>query len=155
MFDRVISVRCVTPDGELVEVPAGAMGARYREVPGLHERIAVSAVLEGEPAAADEIAARLREFSGKRWSTQPAAPSAGCVFKNPEQCPAGRLVDELGLKETRSGGAQVSREHGNFIINTGGATAGDVLELMTRIREAARRERGVELEPEVQIVGEE
>ena len=155
MFERVVSVRCLAPDGELADVPAAEMGARYRDVARLHDHVAVSAVLEGDPAEPDAIAARLREFSGKRWDSQPAAPSAGCVFKNPAVLPAGRLVDELGLKGRRSGGAMISAEHGNFIVNAGGATARDVLDLMARVQEAARRERGVELEPEVMILGDD
>ena len=67
--------------------------------------------------------------------------------------PAGRLVDELGLKDTRVGAARVSEVHGNFIVNDGGATADDVLELIGQIQAKARRERGIELQTEVQIVG--
>ena len=69
--------------------------------------------------------------------------------------PAGKLIDELGLKGTAVGGARVSEQHGNFIVNEGGATAGDVLALMEQIRARARQERGIELEPEVQILGRE
>ena len=65
----------------------------------------------------------MKAFSEKRWKTQPAAPSAGCIFKNPEKIPAGRLMDELGLKGTRVGGAVVSAEHGNFIVNDGNRIA--------------------------------
>jgi UDP-N-acetylmuramate dehydrogenase len=77
------------------------------------------------------------------------------VFKNPVQMPAGRLIDEMGLKGQRVGGACVSEKHGNFIVNTGDATAADVLRLIGIIRERVRQERGIELEPEVQIVGRE
>ena len=68
--------------------------------------------------------------------------------------PAGRLIDELGLKGTRIGGATVSTVHGNFIVNDGEATAADVLALIELIRRAAREARGIELETEVEIVGE-
>jgi UDP-N-acetylmuramate--alanine ligase len=64
-------------------------------------------------------------------------------------------VDELGLKDTRVGNARVSEIHGNFIVNDGGASASEVLELIAKIQETARKERGIELETEVQIVGEE
>jgi UDP-N-acetylenolpyruvoylglucosamine reductase len=96
----------------------------------------------------------MNEFSQKRWASQPAAPSAGCMFKNPAAIPAGRLVDELGLKGTRVGGARVAHEHGNFIVNDGTATAADVLELIELIKARARAERGIELETEVQIIGD-
>jgi UDP-N-acetylenolpyruvoylglucosamine reductase len=93
-------------------------------------------------------------FSRKRWETQPAAASAGCIFKNPGNIPAGKLIDELGLKGTRIGGAVVSDEHGNFIVNNGTATARDVLDLIEVIKGRARADRGIELETEVEIVGE-
>ncbi len=101
-----------------------------------------------------EIEQRMHEFSRKRWASQPAAPSAGCMFKNPPGIPAGKLIDELGLKGARVGGAVVSVEHGNFLVNDGTATARDVLELMATIRHRAKAERGIELETEVEIVGE-
>ena len=95
------------------------------------------------------------ESQEKRRTTQPAAKSAGCIFKNPNGCPAGKLVDELGLKGWQVGDARVSEVHGNFIVNEGAATANQVLELIGQIQATARRERGIELETEVQIVGEE
>ena len=92
--------------------------------------------------------------SEKRRTSQPVAKSAGCIFKNPQSCPAGKLVDELGLKNLAVGKARVSNVHGNFIVNDGGATAAEVLELIATIQETARAKRGIELETEVQIVGE-
>jgi UDP-N-acetylenolpyruvoylglucosamine reductase len=97
---------------------------------------------------------RMKNFSEKRWESQPAAASAGCIFKNPGAMPAGKLIDELGLKGLRVGGAVVSQEHGNFIINEGNATAKDVLELIEMIRERVHAEREIELETEVEIIGE-
>jgi UDP-N-acetylenolpyruvoylglucosamine reductase len=97
----------------------------------------------------------MKTFSSRRWDTQPAAPSAGCIFKNPVSVPAGKLVDELGLKGTRVGDAVVSDVHGNFIINDGDATARDVLELIEVIKQHARTSREIELETEVEIVGED
>jgi UDP-N-acetylenolpyruvoylglucosamine reductase len=94
----------------------------------------------------------MTEFSGKRWASQPAAPSAGCIFKNPSTIPAGKLIDELGLKGTRVGGAFVSAEHGNFIVNDGSASARDVLELIAIIQRRARDARGIDLETEVEIL---
>ena len=103
----------------------------------------------------DEIVRKLNESQEKRQTTQPAAKSAGCIFKNPNICPAGKLVDELGLKNSRVGQARVSEVHGNFIVNDGGATALEMLELIDTIKAAARARRGIELETEVQIVGED
>ena len=76
------------------------------------------------------------------------------MFKNPLTVAAGKLIDELGLKGTREGGALISTEHGNFIVNEGDATAQDVLDLIELIRNRARAERGIELETEVEIIGD-
>ena len=87
--------------------------------------------------------------------TQPSAKSAGCIFKNPTTVPAGKPVEELGLKGLRVGDAVVSDVHGNFIVNEDAASAAEMLELIGRIQATARAKRGIELETEVQIVGEE
>jgi UDP-N-acetylenolpyruvoylglucosamine reductase len=76
------------------------------------------------------------------------------MFKNPDRIPAGKLVDELGLKGARVGGARVSAEHGNFIVNDGTATARDVLELIDLLQQRAKAGRGIELQTEVEIIGE-
>jgi UDP-N-acetylenolpyruvoylglucosamine reductase len=111
-------------------------------------------VLHGTPASKELIQERANQYNAKRWESQPAQPSAGCIFKNPKTVPAGKLIDELGLKGTKHGGAMVSTVHGNFIVNDGQATARDVLELIDIIKQAARTRRGIELETEVEILGE-
>ena len=98
---------------------------------------------------------KLEESQHKRKTTQPAASSAGCIFKNPDNTPAGKLVDELGLKNCAIGKARVSEVHGNFIVNDGGATAAEMLDLIAKIQATALEKRGVELQTEVQIVGED
>src|SRR2546428_28994 len=115
---------------------------------------AVSAVCRAQPTRTEEIIRKLEASQEKRRTSQPAAKSAGCIFKNPDSCPAGRLVDELGLKNSRVGKARVSEVHGNFIVNDGGATAAEMLQLIDKIQSAARAMRGIELETEVEIVGE-
>ena len=93
-------------------------------------------------------------FSQKRWASQPAAPSAGCVFKNPDsKTSAGALIDKAGLKGTAVGGAAVSEKHANFIVNRGGATAADVLRLIDIIRERVQGLFNVVLELEVEVWG--
>jgi UDP-N-acetylenolpyruvoylglucosamine reductase len=153
-FDVVESVRYMDYSGQAHEEPAAGMKVEYRSCPLFKENIALGAVLKAQPASREVVEKRMKAFSQKRWDTQPAAPSAGCIFKNPATIPAGKLIDELGLKGTRVGGAAVSDEHGNFIINDGNATARDVLELIEVIRQKARSERGIDLETEVEIVGE-
>src|SRR5262249_7315068 len=126
----------------------------YRCCPLFKNHIALGAVLKGGRASRESIDERLKRFNAKRWESQPAAPSAGCIFKNPGSIPAGRLIEELGLKGLRIGGAVVSDVHGNFIVNDREATAADVLQLIATIKEKARSELGIELSTEVEIVGE-
>jgi UDP-N-acetylenolpyruvoylglucosamine reductase len=154
VFDVVESVRLMSFDGKVQEQAAGELASAYRSCPALKTHIAVAAVLCGQAGSRESIEQRMNEYSRKRWKSQPAAPSAGCMFKNPSLIPAGKLIDELGLKGTRAWGAKVSAEHGNFIVNDGSATARDVLELIEIVRQRVRAERGIELETEVQIVGE-
>lgn len=154
IFDVAETIRFMDFSGIVEERRAAEVGAQYRNCPFLYQRLVLSAVLVGEPADPRLVEQRANEFNQKRWGSQPAAASAGCIFKNPSLMPAGRLIEELGFKGTRVGGASVSLEHANFIVNDGGATAGDILELIERIRRKAREERGVELETEVQVVGD-
>jgi UDP-N-acetylenolpyruvoylglucosamine reductase len=154
IFDVVESVRLMGMDGVVQERSPRGLPVAYRSCSIFKERVAISGVLRGQASSREAIEQRMNQFSRNRWQSQPAAPSAGCMFKNPASIPAGKLIDELGLKGTRVGGAVVSAEHGNFIVNDGGATAKDVLELIEVIRQRARAERGIELETEVEIVGE-
>jgi UDP-N-acetylenolpyruvoylglucosamine reductase len=154
-FENVIQLRYLDAEGNAHTKVPSELEINYRHVPSLERNYAVSAVFRGAPAAAEEIVRRLDESQEKRHTTQPSAKSAGCIFKNPASIPAGKLVDELGLKNRRVGNARVSEVHGNFIVNDGGATATEVLELIEQIKGVARAERGIELETEVQIVGEE
>lgn len=153
-FDQIVSVRFIDTDGLVKEKPLSEITHHYRSVPEFEERYIVSAVLQGTPATTAEIDAGLEASRGKRRSTQPIGASAGCIFKNPELCGAGKLVDDLGLKGRRVGKAVVSEIHGNFIVNEGGATSREVLDLIAEIKEIALRERGVQLELEVKVIGE-
>jgi UDP-N-acetylenolpyruvoylglucosamine reductase len=154
-FDQVVRIRFADRDGNIVSRTPAEMEIRYRDVPLLRDHYAVSATLAGTPAEVGEIDRLMKGSLSHRKETQPVAASAGCIFKNPPDIPAGRLVEELGLKNTAVGGARVSGIHGNFIVNEGGATASEILSLIARIRERARAERGIELETEVQILGED
>ena len=155
MFQVAELVRYMTPSGEVIESAASEIPVEYRNCPMLRENIALAAVLTGQPAPRELIEQRMNECSQKRWSSQPAAPSAGCIFKNPVTVPTGRLVQELGLKGTRCGGAVISDVHGNFIVNEGNATAKDILTLIELVKERAFSSRTIELHTEVQIVGED
>ena len=153
-FETVVRVRYLDSDGNAHDKNRSELEVHYRHFPLLEQNFAVSATFRGTPAAREQIESRLHDSQEKRRTTQPIAKSAGCIFKNPDKCPAGKLVDELGLKNSAVGKARVSEVHGNFIVNDGGATATDMLELIDRIKQAAKTKHGIELETEVQIVGE-
>lgn len=154
-FDQVVSVTFVDAEGQLRTKLAEEIAHDYRNVPEFAGNYVVSAVFKGHPGTDEGIRSLMETSKRKRKESQPTAASAGCIFKNPEICGAGKLVDELGLKNTAVGRARVSEVHGNFIVNDGGATAAEALQLISVIQEKARAERGVELETEVQILGEE
>ena len=139
--------------GNIFKIGVKEVDFSYRSCSLLKNNIALEATLLGQPDNIESIAERMASFSQKRWSGQPKARSAGCIFKNPECITAGQLIDELGFKGESEGGAMVSVEHGNFIVNKGGATAEDFLKLIERIRRRAHDERGLDLTTEVQIIG--
>jgi UDP-N-acetylenolpyruvoylglucosamine reductase len=155
IFNHVENLRYLTSSGDLVDLQASQVPVEYRNCPLLKENIAISATLLGQPAPQELIDQRMAECSSKRWGSQPAAPSAGCIFKNSLTIPSGKLVQELGLKGKRIGGAVISDVHGNFIVNDANATARDVLALIELVKQKAFELRGIELHTEVQIVGED
>lgn len=142
-------------DGERLEFDKDLMqGAVYRRIPEFTHNMVIEATFAGTPAPVADIEARMEESRAKRKATQPQEPSAGCTFVNPAEIPAGKLIDELGLKGTMVGKAMVSPVHANFIVNTGGASATDVTELIDLIRAKALSERGITLKTEVQVIGD-
>jgi len=153
-FDQVVRVRFCDEDGNIFTRTPSEMEVHYRHVPALSRNFALSATLRGQATPVEEIEKNLAASESKRRESQPAAASSGCIFKNPESIPAGKLIDELGFKNFTVGHARVSEVHGNFIVNDGGAMAEEVLTLIDEIKAAAQRERGIELHTEVQIVGD-
>jgi len=101
-----------------------------------------------------EMTAQANAFLAKRRASQPVEPSAGSIFRNPTGDYAGRLVDEVGLKGYRIGGAQISPHHANFIVNTGNAQASDVVSLMGLMRTRVYERFGIELVPEIKFIGD-
>ena len=94
----------------------------------------------------------MEDYRGRRGTSQPLDKrNAGCIFKNPAGLSAGRLIDQAGLKGFRVGDAQVSEQHGNFLVNHGHASAAQFAELMAVVRERVKACHGVDLEPEVEI----
>ena len=153
-FEALVRARFMDMEGHVAERMAAEIPASYRSCPFFKNRIALAAVFRGQTATREAITRRTAAFNEKRWQSQPKEPSAGCIFKNPS-IGAGQLIDELGMKGARVGGAVVSEIHANFIVNEGNATATDVLDLIALIQERARAVRGVDLVPEVEIVGED
>lgn len=155
VFDVVESIRYLSPEGDVVEAGKEDLEVGYRFCKELESAIALDAVFVSKTgkAAREDIRRTIDTYQSKRKETQPREPSAGCIFKNPEGDAAGKIVQELGLKGTIVGGAEVSHTHGNFIINRGGAKSRDVIELVKFVRKVAKERRGVDLHPEVLLFG--
>jgi UDP-N-acetylmuramate dehydrogenase len=152
----VRELEVMSPSGaKLHALPRERLGFAYRKLGGLAPgSVIVSALLEVEVGKREQVAAEVARMLAKRAGSQPLdVPSCGSVFKNPRGSFAGRLIEAAGLKGERHGGAQISPLHANFIVNTGGATAADVLALIGHARAAVRLRTGILLEPEVRIFG--
>jgi UDP-N-acetylmuramate dehydrogenase len=156
---RLQSIDCVAGDGLLLQVAVADLLLSYRRI-ALKGHDIEQLVITGvrfvlQPDAAADIQDRCRQYIAQRREKQPSGvASAGSFFKNPPGDSAGRLIEAAGLKGTCCGGAMVSPVHANFIVNTGGATADDIMALMGRVRQVVYSRFGVELEPEVQIFPE-
>ncbi|MBX3345919.1 MAG: UDP-N-acetylmuramate dehydrogenase [Nitrospira sp.] len=154
MKDSVKAVRMVDPRGRVVDIPAADIPFSYRKA-HLPRGIVAGVWLQLRPGAHDQIERTVKDYLQYRKDTQPLTwPSAGCVFKNPPQDSAGRLVDAAGLKGARVGDAQVSDKHANFMVNLGQARAADVLALIRKVRAAVKKQSGVTLELELKVVGQ-
>ncbi len=154
MKDSVKAVRIVNMTGEVVDVPASDIPFSYRRAK-LPKGIVVGVWLQLREGVRSEIERIVKDYLHYRKDTQPLTmPSAGCVFKNPPNDSAGRLIEATGLKGLRVGDAEVSTKHGNFIVNSGRAKAAEVIALIAKVRRAIERQAGVKLDLELRIVGE-
>ncbi|MBV9211186.1 MAG: UDP-N-acetylmuramate dehydrogenase, partial [Acidobacteria bacterium] len=145
----------VAREGRVAEIPGSEVEWNYRHTSFREGELLLGATLllkTDEPA---KIKSRMDEAKARRMATQPhGSRSAGCFFKNPpgSAIGTGKMIDEMGMKGTRRGGAIVSPVHANFIVTEGeNARAADALALAEEIRERVRRERGIELEYEVEL----
>lgn len=155
MFDVVERVQFLDEAGQLQDLPKDAFHFGYRKVEEISRGIALGAVLKSaELEDETSIRERMDSYSSSRKASQPRDPSAGCIFKNPEGNFAGKLIDTYGVKGMQVGAAEVSDVHGNFIVNRGGATAADVIELVRQVRAVIRAKSGYVLEPEVLLLGQ-
>lgn len=156
MKDVLTSVTVLTQENDVRTIPAGELrlGYRYSVIPE-NGWIVLGATLRLQKGDPDAIRARMEELKEKRVSKQPLdLPSAGSTFKRPEGYFAGKLIMDAGLRGFAVGGAQVSGKHCGFVVNRGNATAADVLALIREVQARVRAAFGVELEPEVKMLGE-
>ncbi len=146
----------VLRDGELVRMKNEDLGLAYRKS-ALHDHpdwLVLRAGYTLTPGDADELKAQIKQFRVQRMSGSPSKPSCGSTFKRPEGDFPGRVIEAAGLKGTRVGGIEVSTVHANYLVNLGGGTAKEALELIELVRETVRKKLGVELESEVRVIGE-
>ena len=155
MKQVLVSVRSMDLIGNIIERKAEDLGLSYRKsIFQENGEFILGAVIRLERGDRDTIAAKMRDLAAQRTAKQPLSfPSAGSFFKRPEGYFAGKLIEDCGLKGLRVGGAQVSSLHAGFVINCGGASATDVIDLMKVVQETVLDRFGVMLEPEVRIIG--
>lgn len=156
LSDVLVSCQ-VLLDGRLQSYSLKEMEMGYRSsMPLKRGGVVFSAEFQLKRDDPQAIAERMRDFAARRRDKQPLnLPSAGSTFKRPEGHFAGGLIEACQLKGVSFGGAQVSTKHAGFVVNTGGATAKDILDLIEHIQKTVYAEKGVRLEPEVRIIGEE
>lgn len=154
--DVLYKIQLINENGEITPMTPGEADRKYRHG-GIPQNSAVTEawfkLTLGDP---EEIKARAAQYISKRKASQPlSAKSAGSTFKNPPGKKAWQLIEGAGLKGLRVGGAAVSEKHANFLTNTGNATAKDFIALMELVKTKVKDKTGIELEPEVKIVGKE
>lgn len=153
--DVMIEAEALDRSGRLHHPTCANMGFTYRHSAVPDDWIFLGARLAAEPADATEIARRMRDIDSARKDTQPVASrTGGSTFKNPPGTKAWQVIDDAGCRGLTVGGAMVSEQHCNFLINTGSATAADVENLGEEIRRRVREHSGVELEWEIKRIGE-
>lgn len=163
MASNLVSATVLLPNGEVEQWSQAQFEYDYRtsvlkRADSSHDRLNGTVILSAELLLQRDdpvlLAQRISEIAAARKAKTPSGSSCGSSFKNPPGETAGRLLDAAGLKGTRVGGAVVSEKHANYIVNVGGATASDVLQLCDIMRAHVLQEFGIELELEVQVIGD-
>lgn len=156
MKDVLEKVIVLTPEGKIRAVAAEELELGYRtSIIARKGYVVLEAVIRLKKGEREEIRATMEELKDRRVSKQPLEyPSAGSTFKRPEGYFAGKLIQDAGLRGFAVGKAQVSQKHCGFVINQGGATAADVMELIRQVADKVEKQFGVRLEPEVKKLGE-
>ncbi len=157
MKDVLVSCGHISPDGKISSFSGDDLDLSYRHsIYSDSDYIILSLILRLQKGDKAEIKAKMDDLMSRRKDKQPLEfPSAGSTFKRPEGHFAGALIEQCGLKGYRSGGAQVSEKHAGFVVNVGGATASDVMNVINHCKKTVFDHTGVELEPEVKIIGQE
>ena len=151
----VKDVKVLTPENEIINLTNREMNFHYRTsfLQKHPDYICLEATLRLKKGKKSEIEALIKDRRKRRLESQPLEyPSAGSVFRNPEGDAAGRIIESLGLKGLKKGGAQVSSKHANFIVNTGGASANDIRELIMFVKENVKDNYGIDLKVEQEFV---
>lgn len=150
----VREIHTLNATGDMTVKRRSELSFSYRMLQMERGCVIVASVLKTDLASRETVSARIAEYLKRRKETQPIEyPSAGSVFRNPPHDYAGRLIERAGLKGKAIGGAKISRKHANYIVNTGRATAKDVLELISLVQEKVLAATGVRLDTEVRVVG--
>lgn len=154
MKDVLFKCLHVTPEGEIAELSAEELELSYRHSAYYHNGCIITDVfVQLQPGDKVKIKSKMDELMERRKSKQPLEfPSAGSTFKRPEGYFAGTLIEECGLKGKRVGGAQVSEKHAGFLINAGGATCQDILDLAEYVKKTVFERKGVVLEMEIRVL---
>lgn len=152
--DHVLSVTTYQPGRGFRRWGASELEWGYRQSSFAPDEVIIECELAASPADPFKVREKMEENLARRKATQPlSVPTCGSVFKNPEGASVGQMIEQLGLKGASCGPARVSEVHGNFIENEGGATAAEVLALMDAVADRVEAAYGVQLEPEVRLVG--
>ncbi len=152
---RFVSASGISHSGEIVSVDREDVKFSYRSAAFPVPMVITEATFDlekGDPVGMDKA---MHDALERRKYQPLDVPSAGCVFKNPQDEPAARLIEGASLKGLQRGGAKVSHRHANYIVNKGGATAADILELIAEVRKTVLDRFGVSLEMEVRVIGED
>ncbi len=153
--DTLSHIEVLLRDGSIIRLDAMDLNMTYRHIDLPAQSLVLSATFSLQTDHPDQIRERMRSMRSRRSSTQPLAqPNCGSVFKNPDGDYAARLIEAAGLKGLRIGGARISDQHANFIVNEGDASSADIVALIKRAQAEVKQQTGIELEPEVRMVGE-
>lgn len=154
--DTVLNITLMDPEGKIRTVDKGQINFGYRKTDIPEAAVILSAELRLGKNNPQAVSERINGFLKEKKTGQPLGQrSAGCVFKNPGDRSAGRLIDEAGCKGMRVGGIEVSSVHANFFVNTGEGSADDFLRLMDKVSQAVKAAFNIVLEPEIKIIGKE